>query len=497
MRKAAVCGKCESKQRECRAKRKHDALLADERQKAAESAAASAAAVQAAQRQAEASATAATAAAQAAAEAKRQKEESDRRVAEAERMAVHNAAEMEARLAADFQARLAKALAEARAQEDATTAHELASLRVPEVTRALVWGRGELEGESLGQGGFGRLHTMFMVGGALVAVKSLDADRHSTKGEDKLAMRALQNEIKLMYLCAACPNVLRVYGLLGEAPQNSYVMEAADYDLRTRIDRAYRAARYAGKGGGRYPTWALHARWGEYERQVIACGVAAGLEYIHGQGIVHCDLKPANILLIDGVAKLCDFGASVIRSSGSAAFPLLDEQVGTPAFFAPEWALARRAYILWKEAGGRSSPRQGRRQRSVERVAPAVDTWAFGLILECLGTTSTSPSHMVHWAAESVKDLAVYLSKGIWVAELGELKGWWDDIVQATTRYEPRERPSMSLVRLSLMGKQEFASSSVGGAPAWQSTGRYVEARAHTWEAYAAAKMVGRSSSDG
>ena len=83
-----------------------------------------------------------------------------------------------------------------------------------------------------------------------------------------------------------------------------------------------------------------------------------------------------------------------------------------------------------------------------------------------------------------MKDLAVYLSRRIWVADSGGLKAWWDDILQATTRYEPRERPSMSAVRIALMGKQEFTASIVGGALVRKGTGKYVTARGDTWEMY-------------
>lgn len=37
-------------------------------------------------------------------------------------------------------------------------------------------------------------------------------------------------------------------------------------------------------------------------------GVAAGLAHLHANGIYHLDIKPENILLVDGVGKLCDLG---------------------------------------------------------------------------------------------------------------------------------------------------------------------------------------------
>ena len=499
-RKASTCVQCESKYttswRAAGEKTKREELLSEREQEMAASAAASAAAaqaaqassaaaVQAAQRQAEASA-------QAAAAAKRQKQESDQRAAEAERKAAAQAASA-AQDAAQLQALLDEALANARASEAATTAQELASLHVPEVPRMLVWGRGQLRGERLGQGGFGRLDIMYMVGGAKVAVKATAGDPRSTAERDLRAKQYLLNEVKLMHKCAGCPNVLRVYGMLGIAPHTSYVMEAASSDLEARIEVA-RSAERRDRGGSTSKVGS--AKWGEFERQVIACGVAAGLEFIHERGIIHLDIKAANILLTaDGVAKLCDFGASVIRSPATASqasqpaeLPLLDEQTGTISCFPPERASARAAYDAWVMAAESTSPRAQSRRRSGARVSPAVDTWGFGLILECLGTSRCAPSHMEHWGGRDVKELAAYFRNVHWAPEPGQMGDWWDDILQATLRYQPNERPKMSGVRLALMGTQEFAPAvpQDGVAAGWRSEGKYVQTRSHTWQAYTA-----------
>ncbi len=63
-------------------------------------------------------------------------------------------------------------------------------------------------------------------------------------------------------------------------------------------------------------------------------GIASGLDHAHQRGIVHRDVKPANILLTaDGRPKIADFGVARLAESGLTRTGTV---VGTPWYMAPE-----------------------------------------------------------------------------------------------------------------------------------------------------------------
>lgn len=89
--------------------------------------------------------------------------------------------------------------------------------------------------------------------------------------------------------------------------------------------------------------------------------VAVGLQGIHALGIVHHDVKPANVMLTHTrggrpVAKLIDFG---VACAGSDRCDHADSVLGTPAYLAPEQMFGE----------GTTDPR--------------VDLWSVGAVLFC------------------------------------------------------------------------------------------------------------------
>jgi eukaryotic-like serine/threonine-protein kinase len=74
----------------------------------------------------------------------------------------------------------------------------------------------------------------------------------------------------------------------------------------------------------------------------IAVQIAEGLAYAHAHGVIHRDMKPANVLLAaDGTAKIADFGVARMRSSETKSDAA--KMHGSTRYMAPEQVLGRRA----------------------------------------------------------------------------------------------------------------------------------------------------------
>ncbi|MGW0331976.1 serine/threonine-protein kinase [Streptomyces sp. NPDC003011] len=72
----------------------------------------------------------------------------------------------------------------------------------------------------------------------------------------------------------------------------------------------------------------------------IGAEVLSALRAAHEAGVLHRDVKPANVLMSnDGRVVLTDFGIAMVE--GSSALTMTGEVIGSPEFLAPERALGR------------------------------------------------------------------------------------------------------------------------------------------------------------
>jgi predicted Ser/Thr protein kinase len=115
------------------------------------------------------------------------------------------------------------------------------------------------------------------------------------------------------------PNIVSVYDF-GEGPGGClfYVME---YVKGTNLRHLMRAG---------------HTTSGKLLS--IAMQVCEALQFAHMHGVVHRDVKPANVLIDDrGLVKVADFGlAKIIGPSSAAQLTGASDALGTPEYMAPE-----------------------------------------------------------------------------------------------------------------------------------------------------------------
>ncbi|HKW71654.1 MAG TPA: protein kinase [Candidatus Dormibacteraeota bacterium] len=94
--------------------------------------------------------------------------------------------------------------------------------------------------------------------------------------------------------------------------------------------------------GGNLATRMAHGPLDRYTALRYLRGVAAGLDYAHAHGVVHRDVKPANVLLSsDDTPVLADFGLAKLLQ-GSSLKSMTGVTTGTPAYMAPEQVTGRQ-----------------------------------------------------------------------------------------------------------------------------------------------------------
>jgi formylglycine-generating enzyme required for sulfatase activity/tRNA A-37 threonylcarbamoyl transferase component Bud32 len=75
----------------------------------------------------------------------------------------------------------------------------------------------------------------------------------------------------------------------------------------------------------------------------ITSDVAAALAYAHSRGVIHRDVKPANIMLSSGEAIVMDFGiARAVAGEHEETLTSTGLTVGTPAYMSPEQSTGER-----------------------------------------------------------------------------------------------------------------------------------------------------------
>src|SRR5690348_18275649 len=112
------------------------------------------------------------------------------------------------------------------------------------------------------------------------------------------------------------------------------------YDFGEYEGTPYMIVEYV--AGGSLASKMAHGRLDQETAIRILRGIAAGLDYAHAHGVVHRDVKPANVLLTaEESPVLADFGLAKLMQ-GSSLKSMTGVTTGTPAYMAPEQVTGER-----------------------------------------------------------------------------------------------------------------------------------------------------------
>ncbi|HEY9521931.1 MAG TPA: protein kinase, partial [Thermopolyspora sp.] len=162
----------------------------------------------------------------------------------------------------------------------------------------------------LGEGGMGVVHLAVDPQGRQVAVKVL---RSEVAGDD-VARRRLSREVETM-----------------RRVRSRYIAEVLDADVTG--SRPYIVTRYV-PGRPLDEVVKQDGPLGADALVRVAYGVAEALVAVHAAGVIHRDLKPGNVLMMDGDPVLIDFG--IAQAVDATRLTQTGMFIGTPGYLAPE-----------------------------------------------------------------------------------------------------------------------------------------------------------------
>lgn len=188
--------------------------------------------------------------------------------------------------------------------------------------------------ELLGEGGMGIVYRARQVGlDREVAIKLLAAGPWASREFVERFQREAQNAARMQH-----PNIVAIHEVGSVEELHFFSMQ---------LVRGHSLAAAIGDEHGFEPRRAAQ----------LMRTIAEAVDYAHSLGVLHLDLKPANVLLDEsGVPHVADFGLARRLEQGMSADN--EEISGTPAYMAPEQAELR-----------------------AHKISAATDLWGLGAIL--------------------------------------------------------------------------------------------------------------------
>ena len=169
--------------------------------------------------------------------------------------------------------------------------------------------------EIIGRGGFGHVYrAREQLTGETLAIKELVP---TLVDDPQVVQRFIQEARATLRLTH--PKIARTYSVFQD--KNTY----------------YLAMEYL--SGGSLAEWLQRGSVPLDRALRVVIDLAMALEYAHGEGVIHCDIKPANVLFdAHGQARLADFGIAHVSEQlmTRVVYTSMGTAMGTVRYMAPE-----------------------------------------------------------------------------------------------------------------------------------------------------------------
>ena len=178
--------------------------------------------------------------------------------------------------------------------------------------------------EKIGEGAYGDVYRGYLWGQE-IAIKQIRLEGGKEEAEEE-TVREFRREMKIMKHLRH-PNVVE---FLGACMSEQSLCLLTEYMPSGSLEDHLTRLRREGK------------RMRESRVVSMALDVVKGLNWLHHKGIIHRDLKSANILLdAAGRMKIADFGMSHVRRRRDESMDGYHGVAGTPSYIAPEVLMGR------------------------------------------------------------------------------------------------------------------------------------------------------------
>ncbi|EDV25011.1 uncharacterized protein TRIADDRAFT_25361 [Trichoplax adhaerens] len=267
--------------------------------------------------------------------------------------------------------------------------------------------------KAIGRGGTSKVYSAITPSGKICAIKVVDLT-----GADELIRTSYFKEITLLENLRGCETIVQLYDWEVQDLRDELivVMEHGSTDLAVFLKK---------EDPRKMADWHRISFW----KQMLLA-----VDLIHKKGIIHCDLKPANFIIVEGKLKLIDFNiADAIQEDETSI--KREMTVGSFNYMAPE------AIVDTRQKGFRY---KGKPSAKIGRKA---DVWSLGCILYYMVYGRTPFQSIM----DNVEKLCKIIDPHYNIDFPDVANTVWVDVIKKCLQRDPNERASIEeLLNLDL-----------------------------------------------